>query len=284
MEVLSVSLWFLVFSAPVTLPMVTRANRNCLLQQKLYHAGTGQCHHPLELEGPCEADHWLMPRGETGLAECVPANPDLPEYCTPVLAGLKEVVCLEKLEEILYKTSNCTNGQILLPENFKADSRPCPGSWTCRDNQTILQKIFPEISVPEESLEWRYLAGLVCSQDNQLCLPDSDQEALSLLSTEVLVSSLQSPRARCQPNPCPTSYWPWLGQDGYYGCFPAGEGVQHCQQQSYLHLTEEGTLECGIIDVRFISGNSGCRKCEIWIEGRKIRGKWREAQCIPIYC
>ena len=273
-----ISLCVLMFSAPVTVLAATRISdqrnpRNCLLQQKFYHAGTGECHHPLQLEGPCEEeDHWLMPSGESGLAECVPADHDLPEFCTPVLAGLKEVVCLEILEESLYKTTNCTNGQILLPENFNPDSRPCPGSWSCRANETILEELFSGKSVLEDSLEWSHLAGLECGEDKEICLPDSGQQ--SLLSTEVLVSSLQSARALCQPNPCPPSSWPWLGEDGYYGCYQADQEVQRCHQQSHLRLTEEGVLACGLFDTRswsLTSGANGCRRNTVWINGRCLR-------------
>ena len=268
-------LCLLLLSSPVLMATKIsdgRSPRICLLQKKFYHAETADCYLPLQFDGPCELGSWLVPTGLPGLAECVPTRTDLPEFCTPVLAGLTEVVCLEFLEESLYKTGNCSNGQILLPENFQSDSQPCPGSWSCRDNQTILEELFTDQSVLGDTLEWAYLEGLLCSPEKKLCLPELGSQ--SLVSTEQLEASLQGPRPRCQPNPCPPSHWPWLGEDGYYGCYRAHDQLQHCQQSRPLVLTKAGILVCGVSVNRAVaSSRSGCRRNMVKVNGR----------CIPLY-
>ena len=270
MEVLSFCL--LLLSSPLLATKTSDRStpRTCLLQKKFYYAETGQCYLPLQFDGPCQLGQWLMPTGQPGLAECVPTDTELPEFCTAVLAGLTEVVCLELLEETLYKTGSCSNGQILLPENFQPETQPCPASWSCRDNQTILEQLFAGKSVLGESLEWSYLEGLLCSEEKKLCLPDGGPQ--SLVSTEQLEASLQGPRARCQPNPCPASHWPWLGEDGYYGCFRAHAEVQDCHQVRPLVLNKAGILICGVsVNRSVVSTRAVCRRNFVRVNGTCIR-------------
>ena len=108
--------------------------RNCLLQQKFYHPESSECYYPLQYDGPCPLGQWLIPATTLGNAECVPAIDDLPDFCSPVLLDRRKVVCREDQEKFLYKTEGCNNGQILLPSNFRENTRPCPRHWSCQNS------------------------------------------------------------------------------------------------------------------------------------------------------
>merc|ERR1712066_352237 len=95
----------------------------CLLRRTMYHHLTGKCHPPLD-QGPCSPGELLLPDSPPGTLKCSPLS--LPESCSANIQpdGEVEVECEEELD-MMYKRGQCGEGELLLPCNFRENTRPC---------------------------------------------------------------------------------------------------------------------------------------------------------------
>ena len=239
--------------------VISDPNRvTCLLEGKFYHPESKDCHRPLELgfpRNPCEEGQWLVPTARKGIVKCVPVEDKFKVFdgsCTPFLTEKKEVSCGERLEETLFRTQNCNDGQIFLPDNFEEGTMPCPESWTCQQfnitrmgmSQQMSDNIFRDKHLRNENVKVRYVRDLICSEEKKrICLPE--KERVSIFSLNHLEESIHGAQPACQKNPCSEGLWPWLGDDGYYRCYPAVKGVENCPSPpEAILMLESGVLEC----------------------------------------
>ena len=68
---------------------------------------------------------------------------------TPFVPSTESRYILElDQQDILYTQSQCPDGEILLPHNFEVDTRPCPDSFHCVQNKTVVEDIRRQIRKP----------------------------------------------------------------------------------------------------------------------------------------
>ena len=101
----------------------------CLLRRTLYHHTSGDCLTPLD-QGPCSAGSLLVPDSQPGTLTCSPLS--LPEYCHGHILPSGQVECGPDHTMNHYKRGRCSQGQLLLPYNWRVDTRPCPQGFSCR--------------------------------------------------------------------------------------------------------------------------------------------------------
>jgi len=277
-------------SVLTTASVIPDPNRvTCLLEGKFYHPDSKECHRPLELGfyNPCQEGQWLVPTARKGIVKCVPVEDKFKVFdgsCTPFLTEKKEVSCWEELEETLYRTQNCRDGQIFLPDKFEEGTRPCPESWTCQQfnitrmgmSQQMSDNIFREKHLQDQGVKVRYVRDLICSEEKKrICLPE--KERVSIFSLNHLEESLHGAKPGCQKNPCSEGLWPWLGDDGYYRCYPAAEDLESCPPppEAFLMLTS-GVLQCSDSPLELLAVFGDLRTCG--------RGKALiKNKCIPLW-
>jgi len=280
---------FLVLSTAAVRTNHQPNRRNCLLEGKFYHPESQGCHRPLEDhdDNPCEEGQWLMPTPRPGVVKCFPKKDKFKtrdRFCTPFLSQKMEARCWEEEEASLFKTDNCGDGQILLPDNFEEGTRPCPRSWTCQQfdvtamgmSQEMSDRIFQE-DQEEENLVVRYVRDLICNMEKRrICLPE--MESVSVFSLHHLEESLQEARPVCQNNPCTEGYWPWLGDDGYYRCYQAEGNLEDCPAQPdsslvVIKIGKKEVLECSIFGLNSIIKTRTCGRRKVLIRNK----------CVPLW-
>ena len=274
-------LWVMItIISPLAESLLTARTRTdlvtgCLVEAQYYHQQSGTCHSPLD-PGVCPPGQWLLPTSQPGELTCYPAE-TLPEVCTPaLLPGRSKVVCEENIVAERYSQGQCGPGELVLPENFQADSLPCPQSFSCtatRNNKLYLRAL-KTLLADKTRHDKKYLKDLVCDyQTHSLCLPD--QETDSLFRLETMLSSLKNPLDRCKVNPCSAGRRPWLGEDGYYRCLLASPDTFNCPWESLSQ--QDGRLHCQLLGLKSVAPPRQAR-----CPRRKIWSIYRE-KCIIIY-
>ena len=241
----------------------------CLMKRTFYHRQSGECHVPLD-QGPCRTGELLLPDVNTGMVFCSPVS--LREYCTAILLSDGSVGCEEDLNRDLYSRGQCGEGEILLPDNFIVDTRPCARDFSCRKSRTSRQykwalKRFQEKGYFHKGEE-QYLKDLVCDFKGQsICLPDNNRD--SLFTVENLMDSLVMPSTRCQTNPCPAGKTPWLSEDGHYRCLVASPSLNNCPLDS--RHDNNGRLQCRFVTLKSVAPWSrSCRRRSVWSRHRMM--------------
>lgn len=242
----------------------------------MFHPLTGECHAPLD-QGPCSAGELLVPDSQPGTLKCSPLF--IPESCSANIQpdGAVEVDC-ELQPSLLFRRGQCGQGELLLPTNFRENSRPCAEGFTCRISRNSQQyksalrtlQNRKHVNIDEK----QYLADLVCDfESHSICLPDDNSD--SLFTVHNLLASLKTSSARCEANPCPAGRAPWLSEDGYYRCLLATPGLRDCNLGK-LHQ-QDGSLHCQLISVKNVSPikRRRCRRRSIW-------SKYRQ-RCVKLY-
>ena len=275
--------WVMILISPAAGSVLGERRRkdsvsSCLLKNHFYDEHSGSCQVPLD-PGSCPPGQWLLPSEQPGELFCCPDEP-MAELCTPVLLpGQRKVVCEENILAERYNQGQCGPGELVLPENFQADSLPCPHSFSCTDtrNNSLYHralKTLQEVGGSSSGHEKKYLKDLVCDyQTHSLCLPD--QETDSLFTMETMLASLKSPLDRCRANPCPPGRRPWLEEDGYYRCLTATPDTANCPPGSLTH--RDGQLHCDLLGLKSVAParQARCPRRQIW-------SRYRE-KCIIIY-
>ena len=201
--------------------------QDCLLHASLYHRATRQCWPPHE-RGPCAEDQWLAASEVSpGLGECGLVPPgdqawkqEQEQLYTQV--DIKDVTISTIYIYNVPTQAHCQKGELLVPDNFQADTQPCPALHSCvawprpADTARLANLVNP--------LQLEYIKAMVCGGEGEelACAPATNDE--SLFSAENLLQSLVAPPPACRPNPCPGGATPTLEEDGYYRCVPV---VQH---------------------------------------------------------
>lgn len=138
--------------------------------------------------------------------------------------------------------AHCQQGELLVPDNFQADTLPCPALHSCvawprpADTARLANLVNP--------LQLEYIKAMVCGGEGEelACAPATNEE--SLFSAENLLQSLVAPPPACRPNPCPGGATPTLSEDGYYRCVSV---VQHLSTLDSLATQER---RCRRFEVR----------------------------------
>merc|ERR1712066_581821 len=233
----------------------------CLLRRTMYHHLTGKCHPPLD-QGPCSPGELLLPDSPPGTLKCSPLS--LPEFCSANIQSDGDV-------DMMYRRGQCGEGELLLPTNFRENTRPCAEGFTCRRSMNSEQFNSALNTVDNlfiNKAEKRYLADLVCDfQPHSICLPDDNSD--SLFSVQNLLASLKTASARCEANPCPAGRTAWLSEDGYYRCLLTTPDLDNCSDGSLTEL--DGSLQCYEIELFSVSGATTrkCKRRQIWSKLRK---------------
>ena len=183
---------------------------SCLMNHTFYHPESKTCKVPMD-DFSCPGGQWMVPdKNRLGQVHCADVKED--EECLMgmgVMGNTMSIECqdkhLEKHQEI-FQTSNCQNGQILLPSNFEINTNPCPDKFSCRED---FSQYLPNNG---EEHKVNFLRQLVCSKKpRKLCLP-SENKGLGLFTPENLIRSFVTADLECRENPCPEGSWPWIDE------------------------------------------------------------------------
>ena len=250
---------------------------NCLLRKALYHFPTSSCASPLT-SSICPETEGLVHDSTPGVGICAPRT-SCPIGEVPVLDLEGGVRCscpygthrMEGSCHHVFTRAGCRKGTLLLPENFKFGHKVCSHKFSCTASHKCksYQVTKREIEGKMTEVESKYLKELVCQKKSKsICCPDSNSE--SLLSVEVILSSLLPPTASCRRNPCPQGQWPWQIENGPAKCLKKGEGVENCRGSL---VEESGWILCSIFDAINVLEDSkkNCGRRRRWKYGRCVR-------------
>merc|ERR1712066_221584 len=244
----------------------------CLLRRTMYHHLTGKCHPPLD-QGPCSPGELLLPDSPPGTLKCSPLS--LPEFCSANIQsdGEVEFECEGDLD-MMYRRGQCGEGELLLPTNFRENTRPCAEGFSCRTKKNSEQYNSALKTLKEKGSNYRvekqYLKDLVCDfKSHSICLPDDNSD--SLFTMKNLLASLKTASARCEVNPCPAGRTPWLSEDGYYRCLLTTPGLRDCPLDCSLIQQDDGSLLCQHLTLHSVAPirERQCRRRSIWSEFRQ---------------
>ena len=261
----------------------------CLLKYQFYHRPSDKCYELFD-ESPCGSDQWLTPTSIPGDVECQPIPPDISPDCNS-LAILENgnIQCNDLFPDCetltilddgdiqcheVYRTSSCQEGQILLPENFIENTKPCPDQFKCsgdyKSAYSFIKEHFHQGKLRNNVKQ--FWSSQLCNgtkEKKMACIPT--EGSLALDQNKMMVQSFKPPKYSCQVNPCPLGKWPWLSEDGYQRCLEgSAEDINGCWGQ-----IEEvgGSIECQTYESHF-SGDNANEKCP----KRKI---FRGGRCVP---
>ena len=251
----------------------------CLLKYQFYHRPSDKCYELFD-ESPCGSDQWLTPTSIPGDVECQPIPPDISPDCNS-LAILEngDIQCHDRIQKLNqeFRTSSCQTGQILLPENFIENTKPCPDQFRCSaDYSSVYSFINDHFNQGQEDLgkkKRHFWISLICSgrkedKSGMACIPT--EVSLALDQNKMMVQSFKPPKSSCQVNPCSSGKWPWLSEDGYLRCLEgSAEDINGCLG----HVEEmKESIKCQSYESHVT--NIGGNKCP--------RGKiFRRGRCVP---
>ena len=260
----------------VTVPK-TLERTLCLLKYQFYHVASEKCYDMFD-QGPCSADQWLAPTAIPGDVTCQLIPPEMsPDCISLTILENGDIKCQDRIQRLNqdYRKSSCQAGQIMLPENFIENTKPCPEKFVCSKNyQSHFSFINKYINQGQEELGKqirRFWVTMLCSGKKEdkttrmVCVPTEG----SLEDNKMLIQSFKPPKSSCQGNPCPPRMWPWRSEDGYQRCLLASEDeVDGCFGQI---VEMEGKLQCNTFQERFTNlGRNKCRRGKIFRRGRCV--------------
>ena len=124
-------------------------------------------------------------------------------------------------DDQMFDIGECGTTEMLLPENFVMNTKPCPKHHQCFSNIKVAYKVLEAI---EQTKEYEYaltqdlFKSMICSREPQkraLCLPKNKTNPVT---EENLFNSLQIPELICMKNPCPAGQQPYQAEKGYFRC------------------------------------------------------------------
>ena len=250
----------------------------CLLKYQFYHIASEKCYSLFD-QGPCGAGEWLAPTELPGDVKCQIIPPEISPDCNSLtILENGDIKCQDRIRRINqdYRKSNCQVGQIMLPENFIENTKPCPEKFKCTKNYkpdySFINKYFKQGQTELGRQMRQFVSLMLCSgikedkSTRMVCVPTEG----SLEDNSMIIQSFKPPISSCQDNPCPSGMWPWLSEDGYQRCLLASEEeVSGCFGQM---VETEGRLQCHAFETHFT--NLARNKCP--------RGKrFRRGRCVP---
>ena len=195
---------------------------DCLLDLEFYHPESDQCFPALE-QGPCDGDEWLLPDiSDPGLGRCQQRTLEDKDCAEAVILENGEVGCREDVDniDVPYTKGKCEIGELLLPENFQNNRRPCPAKFKCstnyRNTLNSIKRIYAgNIALANKARE--HFSDMICNPENPraLCIPENKK---SKLLPENLYQSFQIPKLVCKKNPCLSYQKPNPNELGSYVC------------------------------------------------------------------
>ena len=223
--------------------------KSCLLKHTFYNPETKTCEVPLD-DYNCPRGQWMVPdKNSLGEVYCEDVKED--EECLmgmDVIGNTRTIECLDKhMKKLMgrFQTSECQNGQILLPTNFEENTNPCPDKFICSDKKDYSQHLPGHGEIEKVN----FLKSLICHQKpNKICLP-SKIRGNSLWTPENLISSFVTADLECRENPCQEGFWPWIDEsddEGIQRCLPIDD---ECKTGEIPILKEPGEnrLSCSVV-------------------------------------
>ena len=225
-----------------TVPASLMDIKSCLLNYTFYHPETDTCQGLLD-DYDCPPGQWMAPeKNRVGVVNCEDRQED--EECLhPGVMGLTNhhtIGCQDKqlLEHMeMFQTSECENGEILMPNNFEEDTLPCPDKFACIEDYSQYLKL-PSL---EQLNEINFFKSITCSKEpKKICLPLENKNFP--LTPENIYSTFISSSLKCSKNPCQEGYWPWIEEEeGYQRCIPIDAT---CNTATLRISKEDGELKC----------------------------------------
>ena len=255
-----------------------RQRTHCLLKYQFYHLASDKCYDLFD-QGPCGADEWLAPTEIPGDVKCQIISPEISPDCNSLtILENGDIKCQDRFRRLNqdYRKSSCQEGQIMLPENFIENTKPCPEKFECIKNYKPHYSFIKKYKNQGQTELWRqmkeFVSLMLCSGTKEdkstrmVCVPTEG----SLEDNNMIIQSFKPPKSSCQDNPCAQGEWPWLSKDGYQKCLLASEEeVSGCFGQL---VETEGKLQCHAFEAHFT--NLARNKCP--------RGKiFRRKRCVP---
>ena len=108
----------------------------CLLKYQFYHVASEKCYDMFD-QGPCSANKWLAPTAIPGDVTCQVISPEISPECNSLtILENGDIKCQDRTPRLNqdYRKSSCQAGQIMLPENFIENTKPCPEKFVCSKN------------------------------------------------------------------------------------------------------------------------------------------------------
>ena len=156
----------------------------------------------------------------------------------------------------LFSSASCPPADILLPQKFslEEDIETCPESFSCieADECDIYSSARQEIEEKKGKVKEKLMnhtKSLICNKVmGKICCPE--ERGKSFFSTEMILKSFNlSSKTKCVKNPCPTTQWPWINEDGQSICSKHKDDVPSCEG---VILRNQGLLECKLPGKQFI--------------------------------
>ena len=257
------------------------------MKKELYHEHTYTCFPPLE-QGPCLLDEWLVLDKVSGKGICRPKM-ECTDGAKPVLDQVVGAVCgcrngkerfLGKCEA-LYTQSVCSDGWVLMPENFLLNSLVCSSKFRSKkyENCSSYQVAKKQLAVRgtnKRKHQKEYLKEMICSKKNRtICCPQNDNQ--SLFSKDNLIQSMVPSKLVCARNPCPHGKWPWVDSNGMPKCVYHCDGIESCNDEL---IEENGIIVCPMFQPKTRRMRSVAR---IFKQTCGRRRRWKYGRCTRMF-
>ena len=102
----------------------TDKSERCLLKSRFYDPDSDQCYNVLD-QGPCQPGHMFLPDiNNLGVGKCTKS--EIKDCHHPVVMEDGSLGCQDILLHSMFTQANCSDGEVLIPNNFQVDTHPCP--------------------------------------------------------------------------------------------------------------------------------------------------------------